>query len=830
MLRVTRKGIRRESLAEYALLPREDGSPAWIPPNSFDAVSPSGFWQAKFTPRIDAKLENGLVSNAMKSGLAFSSSTAGETPTPSFEQDGKPQKFPIPGLLSEEEIKLSYAHAPMMDDVRICWDHSSWRSCPRGASCSFNHSMIPTKNLHWITRAQLAKRGRHRSQVRIAPDAVPGYIAALRETNSAGDGKDTTKHIIIWKAKGNGQDSDHRTGETVIPDLNPSADEIPPDFADIGYTALGTKLDQIAHGTDSWAETTDPAHLIPWRDRSISTPRQTTLGAWRGQSQPRIDAHIEPWAMRYMGKSSESFSLDLLKRGLSDLSSQGSSKQRLLAEEGLKALNSARVGHQGAIQSYWGEVLRRVDFSPQELTIACIHFQVIDFGDSIPIQGALMRSTGDVENVERNQCVLLHLAAGILRNESGRPKRVPDRGRVFTLVQELRRIELPNALLAMESLQDDTSLEGMIVKSNAHDVCHPSHDRDFRTLGFFLSSVLTDRGIGCLRIFDVGRGTNGYDVSVHLFPNSIGDNGSVYIDLIAHRHHMRWGKLVEDTRPEDLIDWERPFSSLVQNPVISWAIFAQNPTETDVIVPTACVYCKEKIKIPVEIPLLQAESKCGGRRRNSIGTEGDTWRVSSANIMVVPPSLSWIPDTGSPMDSCGDLALPPPPSIAPPLINTLEETIVRHRTSTIKRWSRTDDASFPLISFNWRDSLSPALTSCSQDYLNGVNVECSSGNIWAIAELGDRLNKLAGEPRIAARHIQGITLGKRNKLVEKLSEIEHIDPGLVRQVKGYHARGALPVYRGLGPDIPRLRCFPYKPGQSFDIISKIWKDVQAGES
>merc|ERR1712112_558268 len=106
-----------------------------------------------------------------------------------------------------------------------------------------------------------------------------------------------------------------------------------------------------------------------------------------------------------------------------------------------------------------------------------------------------------------------------------------------------------------------------------------------------MGSVLTDRGIGCLRIFDVGRGTNGYDVSVHLFSNTSDDNGTVYIDLIAHRHHMRWGKLVDDTRPKDLVDWKRSFSSVVLYPVVNWASFVQNPTETDVIAPTPCVYC-----------------------------------------------------------------------------------------------------------------------------------------------------------------------------------------------------------------------------------------------
>ena len=56
-----------------------DGSPAWVFPNRFDMQSDIGFWRAKFTPRFDAKFENGLINNALKSGLSFSSSTAGES-------------------------------------------------------------------------------------------------------------------------------------------------------------------------------------------------------------------------------------------------------------------------------------------------------------------------------------------------------------------------------------------------------------------------------------------------------------------------------------------------------------------------------------------------------------------------------------------------------------------------------------------------------------------------------------------------------------------------------------------------------------------------------
>ena len=249
-----------------------------------------------------------------------------------------------------------------------------------------------------------------------------------------------------------------------------------------------------------------PGQLIPWHDRSLLTNRQSSLEAWWGQAQPRVDSNIEPWVMHFTVKTQLPFSMDMLKDALSALSTRGSSKQRLLAVEGLAYLDQVKDGHQKETQSYWGKVLKHGDFAAQELPIACFHFQVIDFGDSIPIQDALMRRNGHVENVERNQCVLLHMAAGILWNEFGRPKRVPGRGGVSTSVQELRRVELKNALLASEALKDDVSPEGMIVKSNAHDACYPLHDRDFRTLGFFQSSVLTDRKIGRLRIFDVGRG------------------------------------------------------------------------------------------------------------------------------------------------------------------------------------------------------------------------------------------------------------------------------------------------------------------------------------
>ena len=130
------------------------------------------------------------------------------------------------------------------------------------------------------------------------------------------------------------------------------------------------------------------------------------------------------------------------------------------------------------------------------MTIACYRFQVIDFGDPTPLQESLTPINGHIGDLGRNQCVLLHLAAGMLCNESGRSKLPPGRGRVFALTRDLRRAELEKDLHTTSALKDDSSLEIAIIRSNAHDVTNPSRDRDFRTLCFRLSSVTLDLNAG----------------------------------------------------------------------------------------------------------------------------------------------------------------------------------------------------------------------------------------------------------------------------------------------------------------------------------------------
>ena len=471
------------------------------------------------------------------------------------------------------------------------------------------------------------------------------------------DGHNDRTGPLIWKPKHSGAKAQKTDGDSRTCDHgsnNPAVGPVPSDFVNVGFAAMEHELDTLISGSDSWNIPFGPDSFIAWHDRSILSDRQLSLEAWWGRQQPQLHVAIEPWVMYHMDQSGADFSKGTLIDALDVLSQQGSSKQRSMAAGSANAIKNTRGCFRRETQSYWGVVQRHGDFTDQQLTVACFQFHVIDFGDSIPLAAALMRSTRNAENVERNQCVLLHLADGLFRNESGRKKQAPCRGRVFMLDQELRRVELTNAQLALESLKGDVSLDGTIIRSNAHDATNASRDRDFRTMGFFLSSIIADLKTGRTRIFGIGRGSNGYEVSAHLFPNGGGDDGVCYIDLIAQRHHMRWGKLVNDSRWKEVSDWREHFSSVVHYPVKSWSEFGETTTDAGVMVPAACLYCKKKVEIPAEAPLLQESHHCDGKRRNSMGTEGNQWRISDVGVGPIPNALSWTPGPDTPLSE-GDV-------------------------------------------------------------------------------------------------------------------------------------------------------------------------------
>ena len=307
------------------------------------------------------------------------------------------------------------------------------------------------------------------------------------------------------------------------------------------------------------------------------------------------------------------------------------------------------------------------------------------------------------------------------------------------------------------------------------------------------------------------------------------DNGVNYIDLIAIRHHMRRvgtsGRFQTERFEGVGIAF---FSSAVGNPVSGRLEFAHNPTETDAIASAPCAHCKQKVRIPVGTPLLQASAQCGARRRNSLDNEGSQRGNDNVEYDLELSSSSWIPRPIAPIHVEEDSPMLHPPVIAPHLLDNREDVVASYREATPRRWPHAGQGSYPSVVFNRRGILAPELTKCDAGYLQWVDYDCAIGNIWKESHLGDHLYKISGEVRISARHIQNLNLLKRDTDLEFLRNLAFVDHTSVGKVIDYHTRCVIPVYRGAEHPVPRVRGYPYKKRQSYDISSKLRNDVKNG--
>ena len=229
--------------------------------------------------------------------------------------------------------------------------------------------------------------------MRIAPVAVPGYIAALRETKSNGDGRLRGQHKSARRPKAGRRASRHSDGEVFSDSsiANQSIGNVPDDCVGIRYATSGAKLGHLVDGSGEWADSDRKDPSVPWYGRSLLMDRRMALGEWRGQFQHQLHIGVESWIMFPMGQYGKSFSIKLPAAALTFLPIKGAPNHRLSSLEALEFLAIVRVCRHRIAQSYWGNVHRRGEFTPQELTVDCFHFHPIDFGDSPSLQVALIR-------------------------------------------------------------------------------------------------------------------------------------------------------------------------------------------------------------------------------------------------------------------------------------------------------------------------------------------------------------------------------------------------------------------------------------------------------
>ena len=196
------------------------------------------------------------------------------------------------------------------------------------------------------------------------------------------------------------------------------------------------------------------------------------------------------------------------------------------------------------------------------MSIGKLHFAAVDYGDAIRQNEFLRRKFASDERSEKNQRTLLSLAAGLIHAETS-ISNSPARTRVAHTALELRTAERQTAAPLFDSLGAAKSFRGKSIVSLRHDIVRPNRDRDYRSIGLFLSPLLVKTKIA-LRIFDVLRSGSGDTIlQICIIGSSEQGQGNGYIDLVAANGHMRWLKPWNETLPSDRTKWMGELSDFV---------------------------------------------------------------------------------------------------------------------------------------------------------------------------------------------------------------------------------------------------------------------------
>ena len=129
-----------------------------------------------------------------------------------------------------------------------------------------------------------------------------------------------------------------------------------------------------------------------------------------------------------------------------------------------------------------------IDYTSQLISVGDLNWLVIDFGENLPLGDKLRMALSEGGKIERNQRVVLHLAAAYEWVLQGWPRRPPSLSRIQTSGAQLRQAEFQQASGCMSVSHGPTSVREFEVASSAHDVLSEHHDRSFEDPDLFFNA------------------------------------------------------------------------------------------------------------------------------------------------------------------------------------------------------------------------------------------------------------------------------------------------------------------------------------------------------
>ena len=375
----------------------------------------------------------------------------------------------------------------------ICWGYNAHDGC-HNAECKHVHEKMKQTGVHWGVLMQLARRGGMSGLPIILPGKVDGYVQAIRDknvpfgprtgdsnssfanageiresmavgtclysgkmevdvgdANHAGFSADELKHaskpnvpdgictpigIPIKSLPLNSCESEVIEFPDVlgqVPDdfqlfdcaeeeeplrvlLNPNGDWVNP----VMETRYPAQIPYVSSEFDHYVENFWTALQIPAPQRFIPFVRHTVKKNANFDFRPSFleafETLVEFGPIRD-GNDARSF-----LGGLGDLPTQRAGRRcnRTIISDKPMVLGHCKT---------------------QELAISPLRFDVVDYGDLVPMSEELQRIIGPARKWGKNQCVLLHLAAALVRSETSSNRPPPPESRVKMVARGLRLTE-----------------------------------------------------------------------------------------------------------------------------------------------------------------------------------------------------------------------------------------------------------------------------------------------------------------------------------------------------------------------------------------------------
>ena len=519
VLRSLKKEAKRETLSLqeirfYALLPGPEGQ-AWLSlPSTFDVTNPEGWFKTELEPRIARKQDRTLWRLTWEGGRARGQGQGGGAGggAASVEKDVKPKL--LGPKLSQEEVNRARERAPVDEKgTLLCWSFLTHQGC-NVAGCQRAHKALKGQfeQLDPCVRMQLVRRGGLKRMRAETKETVEEKIKQFR-AEILKDRQEKTGKTARRAGDATGAPSDEGKEEAATSKAGGEQRvrfwEVPEEFnvdytkqedlqhwvrgPEEGWGVPASHQDRVFHGGEEKAP--HPAVELVRKAKELS--KKPALAVFEETSDD-----LYAWAASRVAREPEVSAEELLEEmtayGAADLAAEAA--EVLSTMNGTqKAGESARLIMKDTIWTQGEPGFGSFDLDGQS-------WKTWDYQEEVLMTDELAGLLQQVEPTEeKRQCVTKTLAVGILWRKF---QRRPTLLEVQSCAQDVR---LTQTRLALEALTQMGTAEDFVtpveheIRTYAHDIMQPSHERDFRSLAVFPVEEVQDVKVVVLRADFRGR-------------------------------------------------------------------------------------------------------------------------------------------------------------------------------------------------------------------------------------------------------------------------------------------------------------------------------------